>query len=62
MATYNDNIMTELIGAGYTTGTITDRERQRLLAKTGSTGVGKTMDDLYFMANEPNRLVGDKVR
>jgi hypothetical protein len=57
--TYNDKIMAELIGLGYTTGTINDRERKRLLAKTGSSGVGKTLGDLYALASEVNRLSGE---
>jgi hypothetical protein len=60
MATYNDTIMSELIASGYTTGTINDRERKRLLAKTGNSGVGKTLGDLYFLAGESNRLAGEK--
>jgi len=57
--TYNDKIMAELIGLGYTTGTISDRERLRLLAKTGASSVGKTLQDLYVLAGEPNRLIPD---
>jgi hypothetical protein len=59
-ATRTDQIMAELIGLGYTTGTISDRERKRLLAKTGASNVGKTLQDLYVLAAEPNRLIPDK--
>jgi hypothetical protein len=49
-------IIQQLIAAGYTVGTIMDRERQRLLAKTGANPVGNTLQDLYRIANERPRL------
>lgn len=52
----NDYIFKQLVDAGYTTGTIMDRERARLLAKTAATPVGNTLQDLYRIANERPRL------
>lgn len=49
-------IINQLIAAGYTVGTIMDRERTRLLEKTGANPVGKTLQDLYYLANERPRL------
>jgi hypothetical protein len=50
------DIIEQLIAAGYTVGSIMDRERARLLAKTGASPVGNTLQDLYFLANERPRL------
>ena len=49
-------IINQLIAAGYTINTIMDRERARLLAKTGANPVGKTLQDLYYLAGERPRL------
>jgi hypothetical protein len=49
-------IITELVAAGYTMGTIMDRERLRLLEKTGANPVGMTLQDLYRLAGERPRL------
>lgn len=56
-----DDIMTELIGAGFTTGTVSDRERARLLAKHILTEPQLlSMMDLYEKAPaEPARIVGE---
>lgn len=50
------DIYNQLVAAGYTTGTIMDRERARLLAITGANSVGTTLQDLYAMAGERPRL------
>ena len=60
MASGVDTIMAELVGAGYTTGSVSDRERARLMAKTASNGKGKGLADLYAMASEKHRLGGKK--
>lgn len=52
----NDIIMQELIAAGYTSGTIVDREYGRLKTATGESGVGKTLYDLYSENGERPRL------
>jgi hypothetical protein len=49
-------IIGELVAAGYTMGTIMDRERLRLLDKTGANPVGNTLQDLYRLASERPRL------
>ena len=55
--TKNDNIMAALIGAGYTTGTIADRERKRLLAALVlAEPQSLTLQDLYKRAGERPRL------
>ena len=59
MASTIDNIMTELVGLGHTTGSVTDRERARLLAVTGAPSVGNSMSDLYRQASELNRISGE---
>lgn len=53
----NDSIFEALGLAGYTTGTISDRERKRLLALLGFTEPKRlTMNDLYKLAGERPRL------
>lgn len=47
-----DTIMADLITAGYTTGSITDREYARLKAKTATTGSAKSLSELYLLAGE----------
>lgn len=49
-------IIQELIEAGYTVDTIMDRERLRLLSKTGVDPIGKSLQDLYYLAGERPRL------
>lgn len=49
-------IIEELVAAGYTMGTIMDRERLRLLDKTGANPVAATLQDLYRIAGERPRL------
>jgi hypothetical protein len=54
-----DQIMAGLIDQGFIEGSIADREYARLLAKLSLLhGVSYTMADLYFLAEEPNRLAG----
>ena len=50
--TTRDLYMQYLIGLGYTTGSISDREFARLKDKTGADGVGETLRDMYELANE----------
>lgn len=53
----NDTIMAELVAAGYTFGTILDRERQRLLAAlTLTEPQNLSLQDLYFKTGERPRL------
>jgi len=52
----NDIIMQELIAAGFVTGTIADREYERLMAATGDDGVGETLYDMYYQNGERPRL------
>lgn len=52
-----DTIMAELIAAGFTTGSILDRERKRLLAKVALTEPQNlSLVDLYKLGNERPRL------
>lgn len=56
-----DAIIAELAGLGFTTGTLLDRERARLLAQltlTPQQGINLTLYDLYKMNGEHPRLVG----
>lgn len=54
-----DQILQGLINQGFTTGSLADRERARLLAKlTLSEPQALTIQDLYDLADEPNRLAG----
>lgn len=52
----NDAIMYELAAAGFTTGSIADREYARLKAATGDDGVGETLYDMYKQHGERPRL------
>lgn len=54
----NDQIMAGLVIQGFTTGSITDRERARLLAKLGfsATIAGYSLYDLYREAAEEPRI------
>lgn len=52
----NQVIFDDLVARGHLTGSILDRERARLLAKTGASPVGNTLYDLYRIANERPRL------
>jgi len=55
--TKNDNIMAALVGAGYTTGSINDRERQRLLTALALTEPQRlSLQDLYKLAGEKPRV------
>lgn len=56
LATRGVEIIQELINAGYDINTIMDRERLRLLAKTGANPVGNSLQDLYYLAGERPRL------
>ena len=57
MATKNDTIMAALVSAGYTTGSINDRERKRLLDKAVLTEPQNlSLQDLYRLASERPRL------
>lgn len=52
-----DSIMNELVNAGYTTGTVLDRERARLLDTLELTAPQNlSLQDLYFLAEERPRL------
>lgn len=52
-----DTIMAALTGAGYTTGSIQDRERKRLLAVLVLTEPQRlSLQDLYKLAGERPRL------
>lgn len=52
-----DTIFTSLTSAGYTTGTIHDRERKRLLAALALTEPQRlSLQDLYKLASERPRL------
>jgi hypothetical protein len=54
-----DRIMEGLISQGFTTGSLSDRERARLLAKLVLVEPQPlTIQDLYDLADEPNRMVG----
>jgi len=56
----HDRIMAGLVSQGFITGSIQDRERQRLLAKLVlSEPQSKTLYDLYEQAGEFNRIDGD---
>lgn len=58
---FADRMMQGLISQGFFEGTLADRERARLLAKLGLTqAVDLSIQDLYWMAEEPNRLGGQK--
>lgn len=55
--TNRDNIMASLVSAGYTTGTIQDRERQRLLTALALVEPQRlSLQDLYKLASERPRL------
>jgi len=59
-----DRILAGLESQGFTTGSIQDRERGRLLAKlvlTPTQAIGKTLVELYILAAEPYRLLNPKV-
>lgn len=57
--TLADRIMAGLIDQGFLTGTIVDREYARLLSKLSLTAPQpKSLDDLYSMAGEDNRILG----
>jgi hypothetical protein len=57
MASRNDLIMQELVGLGFTEGSIVDREYERLLSELRlSSGQGLSLYDLYSMAGEEPRL------
>lgn len=43
--------------AGRTKGSVSDKERQRLIAKTGKPGT-LSLSDLYAAAGERNRVTG----
>lgn len=54
-----DKIIADLTSQGSVTGTIQDRERARLLVKTGltfTTGRQKSLQDLYSIAGERPRI------
>ena len=54
-----DRIMAGLISQGFTTGSISDRERARLLAKLVLPSTTQlSLHDLYKLASEPYRLLG----
>lgn len=61
--TVMDQIMADLISRGFLVGTVLDREYQRLVAATGvpNGGAGKTIDDLYALNNERNRVALESV-
>lgn len=59
MPTERDSILALLIAGGFTTGSVVDRERARLVALTGG-DTKKSLADLYKLANEPKRLMGRK--
>lgn len=55
--TKNDTIMAAHVAAGRTTGSINDRERQRLLAALALTEPQRlSLQDLYKQNNEKPRL------
>lgn len=57
--TLADQIMNGLISQGFLMGSLADRERARLLAKLVLTEPQKlTIDDLYELASEDNRIAG----
>lgn len=54
-----DQIMAGLISQGFTTGSVSNRERARLLSKLVLTEPqSKSLEDLYGLASESNRLYG----
>jgi hypothetical protein len=61
--TIMDQIMADLISRGYLVGTVLDREYKRLVDATGvpNGGAGKTIDDLYALNNERNRVALESV-
>lgn len=61
--TIMDKIMLDLIGRGFLTGTVLDRERARLVAALAlpNNGAGKTIDDLYSLNGERNRVALESV-
>ena len=57
MASKADTIMASLISAGYTTGSLVDRERLRLITATTPPNPDKlSLYDLYKLAGERPRL------
>ena len=55
--TKNDSIMASLISGGFTTGSINDRERARLLAAAGLVEPQRlSLQDLYKLRGEKPRL------
>lgn len=58
MASVNDDLMTELTGLGYTEGSVSDRERARLLDDLllSPTVAGLSLYDLYELAGEEPRI------
>lgn len=54
-----DQMMAGLISQGFTSGSLADRERARLLAKLVLVEPQNlSIQDLYRLANEPNRIAG----
>lgn len=53
-----DQILAGLSSQGFNTGTLADREYERLLAKLTLTERDNSLQDLYSLANEPHRLSG----
>lgn len=54
-----DQIMAGLIDQGFLSGSLADREYLRLLSKLALAYTGaQTIADLYFLANEENRIAG----
>lgn len=58
-STYRDQMLSTLTAAGFATGSVNDRERARLVGKTGF-DKGYSLADLYRAAGEPNRTAKAK--
>lgn len=60
MSSVADLIMADLVSQGYLTGTLADRERARLLDDLLLTEPQNlSLQDLYRLVSEPNRLAGE---